>query len=165
MIHSHRDLLTHSHIDRVGQLCVLYNTTIIVYVGHVGAGVSSGGIAMKVPGRVGEAAMYACGCWAADADASLGRCDPCLSCLPWPVMHVQVGGLALPVMPFQMGGLALHIMHFQVKGLALPVTHFQLGGLALPIMHFQVGGLAHPVTVFKGIWTSAKLCLRSVHGA
>lgn len=41
--------------------------------GRVGAGVSSGGIAMKTPGRVGEAAMYACGCWAADADPALNR--------------------------------------------------------------------------------------------
>ncbi|KAL3151544.1 hypothetical protein ABBQ38_012540 [Trebouxia sp. C0009 RCD-2024] len=41
--------------------------------GRVGAGVSSGGIAMKTPGRVGEAAMYACGCWAVDADPPLDR--------------------------------------------------------------------------------------------
>ncbi|XP_067242696.1 threonine aspartase 1 isoform X4 [Chanodichthys erythropterus] len=40
--------------------------------GNVAAAVSSGGLAMKHPGRVGQAAHYGCGCWAENArDVSL----------------------------------------------------------------------------------------------
>ena len=43
---------------------------------------------MKTPGRVGEAAMYACGCWAADADLACNRSAPIAALGQHVTMHM-----------------------------------------------------------------------------
>ena len=57
------------HMDTVGAVVVDAR-------GGVAAGVSSGGLALKLPGRVGEAAVFGCGCWAADASRDGRRYVP-----------------------------------------------------------------------------------------
>ena len=55
---------------------VLYDTVGVVAVdnrGNVCAAVSSGGIALKKPGRVGQAGMYGCGCFAVGGRSCAGR--------------------------------------------------------------------------------------------
>eukprot|EP00842_Homolaphlyctis_polyrhiza_P005761 jgi/Hompol1/6186/HPOL_004865-RA len=69
-----QDDLSQSYLDDSISKEVLFDTVGAIAVdclGNVCAGVSSGGISLKYPGRIGEAAVYGAGIWAQAASESL----------------------------------------------------------------------------------------------
>jgi hypothetical protein len=57
---------------RLGELYDTVGAVVVGPRGRVAAGVSSGGLALKAEGRVGEAAVFGAGCWADDPGGGSG---------------------------------------------------------------------------------------------
>ncbi|XP_077586056.1 threonine aspartase 1 [Stigmatopora nigra] len=65
---ANKNISSLSAVQENGSECLdTVGAVVIDLQGNVAAAVSSGGLAMKHPGRVGQAAHYGCGCWAENA--------------------------------------------------------------------------------------------------
>lgn len=62
----------HQDSQRLAEVSDTVGCIVVEAGGKVSAGVSSGGLAIKFPGRVGEAAIHGAGCWADDGDDAAG---------------------------------------------------------------------------------------------
>ncbi|NXU51229.1 TASP1 aspartase, partial [Turnix velox] len=68
LIHIKKRRQSHEKENDSGTLDTV-GAVVVDQEGNVAAAVSSGGLALKHPGRVGQAALYGCGCWAENTGA------------------------------------------------------------------------------------------------
>lgn len=81
----------------------------LAVTGAVAAGVSSGGIAYKFEGRVGEAAVFGAGCWASDMSLT----DPAPGKINHPAVAVSTTGVGEAIMRCMLACSAAQLLQQQ----------------------------------------------------
>ncbi|KDR17252.1 hypothetical protein L798_08817, partial [Zootermopsis nevadensis] len=114
-------------LDTVGAVCV-------DAYGDVAAACSSGGLALKHPGRVGQAATYGCGCWASNGTSHVPSVATCTSgCGEYLVRTMLAREAALEVQKNSCSVTGLHKV-MKTKFMESPFLHGveeKIGGLIL----------------------------------